>query len=327
MSGVLEKQAAQMICPATDQIVGQNRATLASEIGANVADLGRRLAELPQGDTYRVVLSQPFGGGLNPRPDGLYDAFVIGRTGKITAVARLERMGPRFLTSATMLAGHAMLAQISSQIAALQVDVDLLLRLQVSGELGKVKAAMNSLRTLHHYGTHRDEVLLSTIALLKEAIGIAIEQAAQLIRAVPEPPSRDILRAVWDTSPETVKALGRAREAVIIVLFGLQALGEAEVLLNENVAAAQIMRIWIENARRDLDLARSENLARMMPAKSEADRHETFWMKAAASLQNSQTYIDGLISGEVGLRIAFECKADDLLAVDNGKLQESTKHD
>jgi hypothetical protein len=213
-----------------------------------------------------------------------------------------------------MLAGQAMLAQISSQLASLQVDVNLLLRLQVAGELGKVKAAVTTLRTVQHYREgHRDQVLLSTIAGLKEAIGVAIQQAAELIRAVPKPPGLNMVRAVWDTSSDTVKALCRARDAVTVVLFGLQALGEAEVLLNENIAAAGIMRSWIESALRDLDLARCERLARMIPARSDSDRHEVFWMKAKSFLLDAQKHITGLIDGEVPLRIAFECEPSDLI--------------
>jgi hypothetical protein len=171
------------------ETAGQNRRTLASEIAASMTDLTRRVSELPRGTTYRVVLSQPIEGGLSPRADGLYDAFIRSSDGKISAVARLSRVGPQFLTSVTMLAGQAMLAQISSQLASLQVDVNLLLRLQVAGELGKVKAAVTTLRTVQHYREgHRDQVLLSTIAGLKEAIGVAIQQAAELIRAVPKPP-------------------------------------------------------------------------------------------------------------------------------------------
>lgn len=308
-----------MICPALDQSVEQHRATLASEVGANMADLGRRIAEMPRGDTFRVVLSRPVGGGLHPRADGLYDAFAMGPDGKIAAVARLSRVGPRFLTSASMLAGHAMLAQISSQISALQVDVDLLLRFQVKQELGKVRSAIATLRTIQHYKHHKDQVLLHTVAAIKEAIGVATEQAADLIRAVPEPPTANIQRLVWDTSPETVKALGRAREAVVVVLLGLQALGEAEVLLNENTAAAQIMLSWLKDAQRDLDLARCERLARMMPANNDKERHELFWMRAAAFLADARKHVERLIEDDAPLRIAFECKASELLPPDGGR--------
>jgi hypothetical protein len=134
---------------------------------------------------------------------------VKGPDGKLISVARLSKIGPGFLISVTMLAGHAMLAQISSQLDALQADVDLLLRLEVAGEPGKVKAAIISLRTIHLYRSCRDQVLLSTIAGLKASVGTALQQAEELIRAVPEPPGSDMRRALWDTSPDTVKALGR----------------------------------------------------------------------------------------------------------------------
>lgn len=314
MADVAQVAGERMVCPATDQAVGRHRASLASEIGAHLPDLARKLAKMPKGTTYRVVLSRPVGGGLTPRADGLYDAFAKGPDGKIQAVARLSKVGPGFLTSATMLAGHAMLAQISSQLSMLQADVDLLLRLQVAGELGKVKAGVMTLRTIHHYDDrHRDQVLLSTVANLKLAIGTATQQAVELIRAVPEPPRTNVARSVWDTSGDTVKALDRAAEAVRVVLIGLRALGEAEVLLNNNSAAANIMRDWLRETAAQLDLGRCERLARMMPANNEQERHEVFWMKAADALADSQRYLDGLIEDDTPLRLAFECSGEDLL--------------
>ncbi len=307
-----------MVCPATDQSAEQNRSVVASAIATDMPELARRIAELPRGDTFRVVLSQPVGGGLNLRPDGDFDAFVKNPEGTIKAVARLKRVQPAVLTSITMLAGQAMLAKISQQIAKLHVDIETLLRLQVAGELGKVKAAVTTLRTIHYYrGGHRDQVLLSTTAALKEAIGVATQQAVELIRSVPEPPRYNMHRAVWDSSPDTVKALQRARDAVVVVLFGLQALGEAEVLLNENTAAAEIMRAWIEEARRNLDFARCEHLARMIPANKREDRHEIFWMTAASTIGNMHQHISGLIAGDDPLRISFECKSGDPVAAND----------
>lgn len=300
--------------PAIDQAVHRHRASLASEIGAYLPDLARNLVDVPKETTYRVILSRPVGSGLNPRADGLYDAFAKGSDGKTQAVARLSKVGPRFLTSVTMLAGHAMLAQISSQLSVLQADVDLLLRLQVAGERGRVKAGIMTLRTIHHYDTsHRDQVLLSTVANLKLAIGAATQQAVELIQAVPEPPRTNLWRTVWDTSPDTVNALNHAVEAVKVVLIGLQALGEAEVMLNNNFAAASIMRDWLRDIAAQLDFGRCERLARIMPAISDEDRHEIFWGKAAEALVTSPRFLDELIEEDIPLRLKFECSAGDLL--------------
>ncbi len=314
MAGSVQRhERGQMICPETEIEAGRNRSTIASQIGANIADLGQRLSELPKGQTYRVVLSSPVDGGLNLRPDGLYDAFVKAPDGKFTAVARLQRIGPRFLTSVSMLAGHAMLAQISSQLAIMQADVDLLVRQPVVAELGVVKAQIISLRTLHHYGQHHDNVLLAIVASLKSSIGASVQYASELIKAVPEPPQSNVRRAVWDTSADTVKALDRAKEAVGVVMVALQALGEAEVLLNENTAAAHIMHQWIAHARQTLDFAQCERLARMMPANADCDRHEVFWMRAAHGLAQAAEHVETLLSGDAPLRVAFECSAEDLM--------------
>lgn len=314
MGEVGQNKNTQMICPATDQEYIRHKINIASQIGPNIVDIGSKIANLPKGDVYRVVLSRPVGGGLNPRADGLYDAFVKGPDGKFTAVARLSRVGPSFVTSVTMLAGHAMLAQISSQLSTLQADVDLLVRLQVAGKLGKVKAAALSLKMLQYYDkSHRDQVLLSTANNLKTSIGEALGQAAELIRAVPEPPESNIRRLVFDTSPRTVQALDRARDAVTVVLLGLQALAEAEVLLNEALAAAQITRAWLSHVRHDLDLARCERLARMMQATNDEERHELFWMKVTAYLKDCDRMLLSVIDEEEPLRISFECTGGDLL--------------
>jgi hypothetical protein len=305
-------ERSQMICAETEIEAGRSRAEVASQIGASLADLGTKLAELPKGQSYRVILSSPAGGGLNLRPDGLYDAFVKAPDGKFTSVARLQRIGPRFLTSASMLAGHAMLAQISSQLSVIQADVDLLVRQPVVTQLGVVKAQIISLRTLHHYSRHREQVLLDIIKSLKSSIGATVEYASELIKAVPEPPQTDVRRTFWDTSADTVKALDRAKEAVGVVMVALQALGEAEVLLNENTAAAHIMHEWIAHARRDLDFARCERLARMMPANADKDRHEVFWMRAASGLEQSADHLRKLLDEETLLQISLNCSLDDL---------------
>ncbi|MCK8785259.1 hypothetical protein M0638_12775 [Roseomonas sp. NAR14] len=301
----------EMICPATNQVAGQHQAALAAEIGATFADLGHRIAELPRGGSYHVVLSQPVGGALNPRKDGLYDAFVKGPDGKIIAVARLSEISPGLLASVSVLAGHAMLVQISSQLKTLQNDINLLLKLQIAGDLGRVKSAIISLRTIQYYGNSRSQMLALTIDGLQKSIGGALQQAAELIQIIPQPPKYNATRLMWDTSSKTVRAIDRARQAVMVVFLGLQALSEAQVLLNENLAAAQIMREWLKHVQGQLDLARCERFARMMPANTDGDRHEVFWMRVDSYLKESIRNLDGLIEGDAPLRISLKCKAED----------------
>ncbi len=58
-------------------------------------EMAKTIATLARGDTYTVVLSRPVDGALNARADGMVDAFVKGRDGKIVAVARLQKAAPR----------------------------------------------------------------------------------------------------------------------------------------------------------------------------------------------------------------------------------------
>ncbi len=293
----------------------KHRALVASTVGANIPELASIAARTTGGGTYRVVLSNPCNGALNLRADGVYDAFVKGPDGKILSVARLKKVGPSLISSLSTLAGQAMLVEISNQLATIQADLNTVIRLQLAEPLGKVKAALNILRTIHHYQTDQKNALLDAVSKLRDAIGVASQQAIVLITAIPMPPSSDTGRAIWNSSA-TTHALDRAREAVATVLLGMQALAESEVLLNGNQAAASTLLEWVRTLQRDLNFRRCEQIARMLSANEDEHRRELFWMNVAFCLKQSEDHLAKLLADEAPFRIAFECRLEDLLQVD-----------
>lgn len=295
------------VSPNTSEDRESRGRSLADELW-RAADIGSDLAKLPRGQTYRVILSSTAGGGLNPRQDGLYDAFVKGRDGKIVATARLSKVTTGLLTSAGMLAGHAMLAQISAQLQAVQQDVDLLIKMQSSQQLGAINAQIMTLRTIDYYRPEDQRSQLNmAVAELQKALSISCAYVNDLIAAIPRPPEWNITRAIWDTSSATVNAIQRAEDAMRVVLIGLRALGEAELLLNGQEVAAKIMMRWFDQIKR-LNLGEAEFLARMIPVTKPEDRYDTFWQRVTVSLDSTQAIIARFLDTDTPFSITAEVR-------------------
>ncbi len=204
----------------------------------------------------------------------MLDAFVKGKDGKIVAVARLEKAGSALMSSATTLAGHAMLVQISTQIERLQGTVEQVLAKMDAARLGKVDAALAFLAHTHHYRPeHHTPMLRNAVQTLSNVLADALRDVEQGIAAIPEPQEWNLTRAVWDTTGRTAEALDRVTASMRMVLLCLTVLGQAQLHLNDEDGAVSIMGDWLRRAL-DLDLARAELLARRLPVVREEERRD-----------------------------------------------------
>ncbi len=222
-------------------------------------ELAAIASKLGHGDTYRVVLSQPVRGGLHTRADGMLDAFVKGKDGKVIAVARLQKAGSALVSAAAALAGEAMLVQISAQIERLQGAIEQVLAKIEADRLGKVDSALAFLALAHHYRPeHHTPLLQSAEQTLRDVLAGALRDTRQGIAAVPEPQKWNLTRAVWDTTGLTEKALDRAAASMWVVLLCLKALAQVQFHLNGEEGSANIMGHWLRQAL-DLPLRQVES--------------------------------------------------------------------
>ena len=90
MNEVVAPKSFGLLSQRTDEVRESRQAVVLTEL-LQTKELASLSANIPRGDTDRVVLSKPIGGALNARADGMLDAVVKSEDGKIIAVARLQR--------------------------------------------------------------------------------------------------------------------------------------------------------------------------------------------------------------------------------------------
>jgi hypothetical protein len=277
-------------------------------------DLAVNLSNLARGQTYRVVLSQPIRGSLNVRTDGILDAFVKAKDGKVLAVARLQKAGSALIGVATALAGHAMLVQISAQLDHLKSSVDQVLAKMEAQRLGKIDAKLAFLANAHHYRPeHHTPMLLDAAKVLSEELAGTIRDVRQGIALVPKPQSWNLSRAVWDTTGSTAEALDRVQSTMQAMLLCLSALGQVHQHLNDEIGAANIMDYWLNQAL-SLPLERAEFLARCLPIVKEEDRRDRFWIDTRRVLERMLDIVADTLDPDRPNTVQFDIDGAELVA-------------
>jgi hypothetical protein len=280
-----------------DIVRDERRSTTLQEL-AKATSLAQGMSNLSREDTYRVVMSQPVRGSLHARGDGLFDAFVKSKEGKILSVARLERAGSALLSSATMLAGHAMLMQISAQIDRLQGSVDEVLARMDNARIGQINAALSYLSEQSFYKPeHRDNMLRNAVQKIDEVFHAALQDISYGIGNVPPPPAWNLTRVVWDTSGKTVEKLDQAAASMRIALLCLDAIGKTQIQLNGEDGAAGIMLNRVSMLL-DLPLKQAESLARRIPVTCDEDRRDRFWIEAHHALAKTHEKLAEFLDDE-----------------------------
>lgn len=299
----------------TEEVRRTRQASVLAEL-LQTKELASLSSTILRGDTYRVVLSKPIGGALNARADGMLDAFVKAEDGKIIAVARLQRASSALLSSATMLAGHAMLAQIAAQMDKLQGSVDRIHTKLDAERLGKVDAALMFLSHAEDYRVeHHTPMLLHTVQVTGEVLAGALRDVEHAIGAVPEPQEWNLSRAFWDKTSQTADGLDRAAGSMRTALLCLQVLGQAQLQLNGEDGAAGIMREWLARALH-LPLAQAELLARRLPVTAEEGRRDRFWIDVRHSLDRAAEQVADMLDVDRSLISSFAVPGQEL----SGKL-------
>jgi hypothetical protein len=311
---VVAPKSFALLSQRTEEVRETRQSVVLTEL-LQTKELASLSSNILRGDTYRVVLSKPIGGALNARADGMLDAFVKADDGRIIAVARLQRASSALLSSATMLAGHAMLAQISAQIDRLQGSVDQVLAKLDAERLGKVDAA---LMFLGHAGNYRPEhhapMLLHAVQVTSEVLAGALRDVEQSISAVPEPQEWNLSRAFWDKTGQTAEGLDRAAGSMRTALLCLQVLGQTQLQLNGEDGAAGIMREWLARAL-DLPLAQAELLARRLPITAEEGRRDRFWIDVRHSLERASEQVADMLDPDRPTISSFYAPAAQLAAL------------
>lgn len=302
-------QGADALPGAVSRRADAERVAMSRELVAS-ADLVQALSNLRPSKEYTVVLSRAVGGSLNLRPDGTYDAFVKGADGKIAAVARLQRVGPRLLTSAGMLAGHALLVQISSQLDRLQDAVSTVRDLMRAEKYGSIQGAVARMATLRDDDPQLPSELQDIVGRLSDALGQIVEMARVSMHAIPAPPETPLGHMTRGSKP-TESALTAAEADVRVVLRGLNALVQAKWLLSGLENAAQMAEHWLTTVL-GLPLDEAEIKARGIPATRAEERRELFWQETRRALETALERVRASASHGEPLRVEATISPGDL---------------
>ncbi len=274
-------------------------------------ELTRISAPLTRGETYTVVLSQPVRGTLNARTDGMLDAFVKEKDGKIIAVARLKQAGSALLTSAAALSGYAMLVQISTQLKGVRANIEELLCRLDAAKRGKVDSALKMLKHTKDFDPEDQRPLLrNAIGTLGQELA-ASHDVKGVIDKIPEPQATIVGRVVWGNA-DTERALDRAEASARAALLCLTALGQAHLCLNEVEGAAKIMASWIRDTL-DLPLAQAEFLARRLPGiTTEEERRDRFWIDVRHALERALEKVEDALDPDRPTFVRFAVSGAEL---------------
>jgi hypothetical protein len=268
----------------------RNRADLLQGLKA-ADDLAKQISTWAKGDLYRASGRPEVILNLKPNSDGSVMGWAQGSDGKFIGQARwttATTWGSRVVSSASVLAGHAMLVEINHKLDQIEAKVDRVKQSLDDDRRQRLQASIDSVSTALacELETARD-LLISSANDLRTAILQEIQALSRQIEQTPMPSRRHTVRAVWDISLETRQQLLVAESSLLAVLHGLRALMQLYLGLGEDRAAwATAHELLVQLSEVGLKAAWWK--ARHLLPNDLYDAPEVFWTRAIASLTDAR---------------------------------------
>jgi hypothetical protein len=250
-------------------------------------DLAREISAWCAGDLYRSSGKPEVVLNLKQAGDGSVMGWAQGSDGRFIGQARWTKAttwGSRVISSAAVLAGHAMLVEISHKLDRIETKIDRVRQALSDDRRQALKAAINQVETaLECDPTTGRDLLVAAAAPLRTAVGQEIQALARSIEHTPMPSRWHTVRAVWDTAPDTRRDLSSAEGSLLAVMQGISALTRLYMALDEARTAWRAAHdLLLQLAAAGLQEAWRK--ARNLLPKDQYDQPEAFWTRAMAMI-------------------------------------------
>lgn len=260
-------------------------------------DLVRGIKEWTTGDLYKATGKRQVLMQLQRNADGSVMGYARDAKGRFIGHARWVKtttVASRLALSVGMLAGHALLVEISRKLDRIERKVDRIEQILRSNTREALKAAIegvyfaidvSSSDNKRHLLTN---LILSLHTVIKQEIGLLKLQ----IQQAPEPPQKFIKGLVWDTSPETRQALLSCEESLVAILEGVRAIGTAALALEEPRFAWSIVAALLRNLEEGVPLDHARILARRILPRENELWPELPWSNALEVIPQSRAVVE-----------------------------------
>ena len=251
-------------------------------------EFAKLAGKLTAADTFTPTGSANIILNLHRNADGSF-LGVAKKNGKFIGHAHWVKatgIGARIVGSVAMLAGHAVLIDISMKLSRIESKLDGIEKLlnaiiwkSLEGDIYSVARAL-SLKKQENVSA----ILASTAPKLESDLRICIKTLANDIAGLKEIPEWHITRVVNDPTEEVLATLAKSETSYAYVMHGIRALGQLYVGLGEPEAAWQAMDSLLEDVSK-VGLERAEWMARKVLPTVATPFPERFWMTAQTEVK------------------------------------------
>ncbi len=253
-------------------------------------EFGKLAAVITQADAYSPTGPSNVLLNLHKNADG----SVLGiarRNGKIIGQARwikTTEIGARVITSAALLAGHAMLIDISMKLDRIETKVDYIAKLlntivwkNLEGDISAVTTALSLTKA-----ENKTAVLTATTPKLESDLKVCIKALTDDIAGMPSTPDFAIVKLVNDPSKAIRQTLVKSEASFAYILLGIKALAQLYVGIGEQKAAWCAMERLFEELEK-VGIDRAERKARMLEYSKHDPFPERFWTDARSLISET----------------------------------------
>ncbi|MBP2297096.1 hypothetical protein [Azospirillum rugosum] len=240
-----------------------------------------------EGDAYRAVGARTVLMNLYRNPDGSVLGVAQGADGRFIGQARwvkVSGVGAKLLSSATMLAGHAMLLELSRKLDRVEHKVDRIAQALRDDRREGLRGAIDA---VHNALSCRTE---TAAALLAGAATPLITHVRQEIRALQRDidalrpmPEWHITKTFNDPSDDIRRALRVCEQSFLAIGEGIRTVGQLYVGLDEPKTAWTAMGALFEELS-GVGLDKAERRARQLQPTRPHPWPDRFWMEARRAL-------------------------------------------
>ena len=245
-------------------------------------------------ETYRPIGPAKVVANLYEYADGSVLGIAKGPDGKIIGQARWVKgaaVTSRLAGSVAMLAGQAMLVQISQSLNRIEDKVDRILQALVDDRRAALNSAIKGVGDALKAGSPEISkgLLLNTAPQLRAAIEAEIQALRRIIDDVPEPDShvRIMGRDIFNGASDTRGKLAASENGLLAVLEGVRAMVTLYTALNETKLGWSIAETLFTELS-TLDLKSLRRKARCIPMTGDQPWPEVFWEHAIEAVERGR---------------------------------------
>ena len=257
------------------------------------ADVVEAIRGWRAGDLYSASGNPEVILNLKQNSDGSVMGFAHGSDGRFIGHARwtmATTWGARVISSASILAGHAMLVEISQKLDRIEAKVDRIKQALDDDRRQELKGAIDSVQSalLVRESEIGRGLLMAAAAPLQIAIRKELQALKRAIARAPMPPRSHAEGFVWDKAPQTREGLLSAESSFLAALQGIRTITHLYIALGEDtVAWESTHRLLTQLSEAELDDAWWK--ARNLRPTDCNDQPEAFWTRAMAIAVEGRT--------------------------------------